>query len=113
MNLSDYQQGDVVLVDFPFPDASGAKTRPAVVMGTEIGHQDVIVVAITSQPPSSPRETDYFLEDWLSEGLDKPSWIRSRVYTIHRNLILQRIGRLTDSDLKGVKRCLCRALGLP
>ncbi|MEM2126470.1 MAG: type II toxin-antitoxin system PemK/MazF family toxin [Candidatus Methanosuratincola sp.] len=112
MNTSNYQQGDVVLVDFPFPDASGSKIRPAVIMSTEIGHHDVIVVAITSQRPSSRCETDYFLEDWISEGLNEPSWIRSRVSTIHRSLILQRIGRLTDKDLKGVKRCLSRALGL-
>ncbi|MEJ5251549.1 MAG: type II toxin-antitoxin system PemK/MazF family toxin [Chthonomonadetes bacterium] len=110
-----YEQGDIVLVDFPYSDASGSKQRPAIVLSTDEYHknsEDVILVAITSKEPKTFRSTDYFLQDWLSEGLDKPSWVRSTLITAHRSRIVQKIGRLTERDLQGVKQCIRRACGL-
>lgn len=49
-----YQRGEVVLVQFPFSGPTGKKDRPAVVVSTDIYHDDwdeLLVAAITSRPP--------------------------------------------------------------
>ena len=46
-----YQQGDIVVVDFPFTDISQTKKRPALVLSNHIINQtgDYLLVMITSQ----------------------------------------------------------------
>jgi|YNPBryulayer2012_1023412.scaffolds.fasta_scaffold20833_3 mRNA interferase MazF len=110
-----YRQGDIVYVDFPYSEGGTSKSRPVVIVSTDdyhSGRDDYIVVAITSRPPSSPRVTDYELQDWLSEGLNRPSWVRSKLYTVNRARFERKVGALTERDLQGVKRCLAKALGL-
>ena len=91
-----HQRGDVASVLFPFSDASGDKDRPAVVLSTTAYHDEwdeLLVVAITSVPPKKTRTTDYLLQDWQLAGLRQPSWVRSRVATVHRKLIYNRLGQ--------------------
>ena len=48
-----YRRGDIVLVPFPFTDLSSTKKRPALVVSPDKFNehaQDVVLVAITSQP---------------------------------------------------------------
>ncbi len=111
---ASFTQGDVVLVEFPYSDRSGSKLRPAIVISTDAyhaGRDDVIVVAVTSKKPPVPRPTDYQLQDWLVEGLDKESWVRAQVATVNKTSI-QRIGALTERDLREIKSCLRKAFGL-
>jgi len=110
-----YRRGDVVLIQFPFSDASGQKERPAVVISTDIYHNDwdeLLVVALTSIPPKTQRPTDHQLQDWQVAGLQHPSWTRSHLATVHRKLIIRKLGRLTPRDLQAVEVCLRIALGL-
>ncbi len=46
-----YQQGDIVVVDFPFTDVSQTKKRPALVLSNQTINQtgDYLLVMITSQ----------------------------------------------------------------
>ena len=51
-----YRRGDIVLVPFPFTDLSFTKKRPALVVSPDKFNehaQDVVLVAITSQPSDS------------------------------------------------------------
>ena len=51
-----YRRGDIVLVPFPFTDLSSTKKRPALVVSPDKFNehaQDVVLVAITSQPSDS------------------------------------------------------------
>ena len=51
-----YRRGDIVLVPFPFTDLSSTKKRPALVVSPDRFNahaQDVVLVAITSQPADS------------------------------------------------------------
>lgn len=110
-----FQQGDIVIVDFPFSEGDSVKTRPAVVASTDeyhSGRADIIIIAVTFQAPLKPRSTDYELQHWLAEGLDKPSWVRGKLYTVHQARVRGTIGKLGKRDFNGVKRCLSRAFGL-
>lgn len=50
-----YQQGDIVIVPFPFTNLSGTKVRPAIVVSNSTVHPtgDVIIAQITGQNISS------------------------------------------------------------
>ncbi len=109
-----YKRGDVVLVCFPFSDASGQKERPAIVLSADTYHEEwneILVVAITSRPPRTLRPTDYALQDWQSAGLSQPSWVRSHLATVHFQLITRKLGTLPLRDLRGVERAIRIALG--
>ena len=109
-----YRRGDVVRIRFPYSDVAGRKERPAVVLATDEYHDEwdeLLVVAITSQPPRRLRPTDCPLQDWQVEGLQQPSWVRSHLATVHRQLVLDRIGSLTARDLAAVEDRLRRATG--
>lgn len=46
-----YNQGDIILVPFPFTDLSGSKPRPAIIISNSEVHQsnDVIIAQLTTQ----------------------------------------------------------------
>src|SRR5262245_400480 len=110
-----FQRGDVVAVSFPFSDASGAKTRPTIVLSTPVYHDDwdeLLLVAVTTRQPRKTRPSDCALRDWKHAGLTQPSWVRCHLATSHYARIQQRLGRLSDRDLAAVDQCLRSALGL-
>jgi mRNA interferase MazF len=93
---STYQPGDVIVIAFPFPDASGSKLRPALVL-LDTGDADVVVAPITSRPHSSPHEV--VLAHWRAAGLNVPSTVRlHKVATVERSLIHRRLGYLHRND---------------
>jgi mRNA interferase MazF len=110
-----YQRGDVVLIQFPFSGLAGQKDRPAIVMSVDIYHHrwdELLVVAITSKPPRTMRPTDCPVQDWQAAGLQQPSWVRSHLATVHRQLVIRMLGNLTTSDMQAVEAGLRVALGL-
>ena len=73
--------GDVVVG--AFPGAHITKTRPAVVLTTELYHQyrpDVVVGLITTQAPMPSTPTDCVLLDWKQAAL-------------HSGVLLQAVSR--------------------
>ena len=105
--------GTVVLVPFPFTDLSGSKQRPAVVVSPEgFRAEDVVVCAVTSQVPARLSEWEVPLSagDLEERRLPKPSVILvGKLFTIHRELIRGRFGRLRREKHADVLRRL-RAL---
>ena len=50
--MTGFNRGDVVLVNFIFPDESGVNRRPGLIISTvayHVGRDEAIVVAITSR----------------------------------------------------------------
>mgnify|MGYP001603219410 CR=1 FL=1 len=98
--MTSYDQGDVVLIPFPFTDLSTFKQRPALVIsGSEFNRrrQDIVVAAITSQVPASLPVTDYRLEgaDLKTGGLPKASIVKlGKIVTLDQRLIRKRLGTL-------------------
>lgn len=90
--------GDVVKA--LFLGATGAKTRPSVVVSTDLYHSthaDVIVAELTTQLHKAVTPTDYVLQDWAAAGLHYPSAFRLYLNT-RQDADLDYLGHLSDRD---------------
>ncbi len=119
--MTDYKQGDVILVLFK-PDNSnpengepenGAKKRPALVLSSMAHNQttgELVIAQITSRAPSQPRSGDCRIEQWQAANLPGPALVRCRLATIRSSWVVRKMGEMADPDLIGVKQALSQAL---
>lgn len=110
-----FRRGDIVLVPFPFTDLSTAKTRPAVVVSSDLYHQvrpDLLLAYVSSQVAQAHQDLDYLIVDWTLAGLPKPSFIRPKIAALEPALIAHRVGQLSTRDLVEVDRRIRRAMAL-
>jgi mRNA interferase MazF len=110
-----FQRGDVVLIPFPYTDLSAFKTRPAVVVSSDIYHaarSELLLAYVSSQVSQANPTIDHVLADWANAGLLKPSFVRPKVAAVELALVVHRVGVLSARDLSEVDRCLRRAMAL-
>ncbi len=88
---------DVVLVRYPFSDASSAKVRPAVVVSAPHPSRDLFVVPLTSRT-SGLLSGEFILTDWAGAGLNVPSAVKRGLFTIEERLVIKRIGSMAAAD---------------
>lgn len=100
-------RGDVVLLDFPFSDASGSKVRPAIVVQSNSLNRrltSTVVVLVTKTTHRARSEATQFSIEVDSPagraaGLRFDSAVAcTSLYTVHQDFVTYRIGRL-PSDL--------------
>lgn len=95
--MGKYVKGDVLLASVALDDRTPAKTRPAVVIETEV--QDRIrVCPVSSKQPSDSSSIPISIDEFSSGGLDlfQESYVMtSRVLTIHLREVIGKKGRLT------------------
>jgi mRNA interferase MazF len=108
-------RGDVVLVDFPFSDASASRRRPALVVQSDsVVSVNTIIVPITSNIARSA--TTRLVIDPAIEagsGLKMVSAIICEgLFSLHRSLVVRRIGALSAAAMVKVDDGLKAALGL-
>lgn len=109
--MSNYSRGEVVLVRYPFSDLSGSKIRPAVIINAPHTSKDVFILPLTSKTKSL-LTGEFALKDWSKAGLNIETAVKRGIYTVHQNLVAQRVGKLSDSDLKELDDALRLWLGL-
>lgn len=105
--------GDIVLVPFPFTDQSTTKKRPAIIVSSQVYNRerpDVIIMAVTSQARPE-NNLDVPVIDWQAAGLLKPSVVKPVIATIEKTLIVRRLGRLGEKDIKALQEGLKTVLG--
>jgi mRNA interferase MazF len=111
--MTNYKQGDVLLVPFPFTDQGGTKQRPAVVLsGTAYNqnHPDIILAPITSQITGARDEI--ILNDWKIAGLLKPSALKPILSSFEKVLIKRKLGKLSPADVAQVRALFTRIFEL-
>ncbi|MBI4282639.1 MAG: type II toxin-antitoxin system PemK/MazF family toxin [Chloroflexi bacterium] len=110
----DYKRGDIVLVRFVFPDQSGVKRRPALIVSSETYHQgrhEVVLAAVTSNVRRIlPGDT--VLQDWQGAGLISPSVVTGILRTVTGAALARRLGRLLAQDSASVEANLRLSLAL-
>ena len=109
--------GDVLLVNFPFTDASGSKLRPVLVVSIDAFNQgeDLVLVPISSVPdPGNPhvfsvQKTDPF---FAGTGLRASSCVKwTKPFTISRRVVSRRLGALPSQQLSDVQAKLRSLFG--
>lgn len=109
-------RGDVLIVDYPYSDASQVKRRPALVVQADaVQSANTIVAPITSNIARGTPER--FVVDPQAEpasGLRMVSAVAcDGLMAVHASLIHKKIGSLSRAAMQKVDACLKAALGLP
>lgn len=112
--MTEYSRGDVVLVGFIFPDETGVKRRPAVIVSSDAYHQsrqETIIAAITSRT-DRVLVGDHLITDWREAGLLFPSVATGIIRTIKQGMIARRLGAMSQADMQAIDGKLRTVLGL-
>jgi mRNA interferase MazF len=104
------KKGDIVLIPFPFTDLRGAKNRPAVVLfSTKL---DITICFITSEKKWM-EEYDILLIPSVINGLKTESVIRiGKIATVDIELVLGKLGELSESQVEHLNENLKKIIGL-
>lgn len=99
------KKGDIVLVNFPFDTFKRSKKRPAIVIWAKEDLQAFTLIMITSKELNTQRKGEFIIfpnhPEFFSTGLKVASKIRAyRMATLHRSLILGKLGNLGKRLLK-------------
>lgn len=109
-----FEQGDVVLLVFPFSDLSGSKRRPVMVLsnaGYNRNGMDFLVCALTAHLEHAAHSVLIDSADLAEGRLPRPSRIRAdKLFAAHQKLVRSRIGRLKPSVVEQVKKELASIL---
>jgi len=96
------EQGDIILVKFPFSNQAQYKIRPALIISNNKLNKkaDIWACPITSKKLSE----DIAIKDSLTEGkLNKESYAKTTVITtLEKDLILKKIGKTNNQKTKQI-----------
>ncbi len=109
--MPNYSRNDILLVRYPFSDLSAAKVRPAVVVSALHPSEDSFIVPLTSRLHNL-LQGEFALQDWKEAGLNVPTAIKRGIYTIHPDLVIKLVGRLSARDAEALQNSLRGWLGL-
>jgi mRNA interferase MazF len=102
-----FEQFDVVVVPFPFTDRQSEKRRPAVVISLSGSiHSDRSVLAMVTSSRSEHWPLDVELRDFESAGLGVACSMRLKLFTLDHDLIVRKLGTLSDHDVRQAKKAL-------
>lgn len=104
--------GEILLLNYPFTDASGSKLRPALVVSAARFNsgEDIVVVPISSQPQRDLTHAFPIADTatWFrSTGLRRSSFIKwTKPFTISKRLAARRLGALPAEILTRIHQNL-------
>ena len=100
---------DIVVVPFPFTDRTTSKRRPALVLSDAQAFNlqtGQAVMAMVTSAKNSDWPLDINIDDLDSAGLPAPSIIRMKLFTLDKQLIIRKAGKLAEIDQKNVMKAL-------
>jgi mRNA interferase MazF len=101
--MARYQQGDIVVVNFPFTDVSQAKRRPALVISNDLVNQtgDYLLAQITSQVKTDGLSLSITTSDYTFKPLQLTSFVRiHKVFLLNEALIIRKETSVSSSFLQ-------------
>ncbi len=118
--MTNYNRGDIVLVQFPMPDLKKFKPRPALIIQNDKNNEklsNTILLQITSNISNKDLSTQYYInidsEEGKLSGLLTNSVIKAEViFTLPQNSIYKKIGSLSENSIKEIDRCIKYSLSL-
>ena len=113
--MTTWRRGDIVLVPITFPDGSGVKLRPALIVSSDHDNAvslDVLSGSITSNLAGRHHPGKHLVGDWRGAGLLLPSLMQTNIATIEGTRIRRRLGTLAAADLATFAQARRQALDL-
>ncbi len=109
-----YEPFSIVLVPFPFTDKNTTKKRPALTISTVEyqQHTSHITLLMITSAKNSAWYNDHAIRFLEEAGLNTPSMIRQKIFTLDSQLILKKIGALSSKDKKEVLKQISNHLYL-
>jgi len=93
-----YEQGEIILIPFPYSDLTRAKRRPALIISNENVNftDDRICCLITT---NSDKQDILITKDSFESGmLPFKSFVRPhRIFTIHKDIILKKLCKIKSN----------------
>jgi mRNA interferase MazF len=98
--MTNYKQGDIVFIDFPFDDATAAKPRPAIIVGNAPSKFNSYIFAKITSNPDSDKHSFWLSATDLSVNMRVVSQVRTNdIHTIHQRFILKKLSTLNQDVL--------------
>src|SRR5205085_980021 len=99
-------QGDIVLIPVPFTDLSSQKRCPVIVVSNDTYNQsglDVVVVAMTSNPASSPLAFQISSADLIAGALNRPGMVRpDKIYMLAKSIVVKTFGQVSQKVVERI-----------
>jgi len=93
-----FNQGDIVIVPFPFSDLKSSKMRPVLILSKTKNNKnfdDILVCGITANLRNSPYSILIENKDLESGNIPVKSKIKiDKLFTIEKKLAIKKLGRL-------------------
>lgn len=111
--------GNIVLIRFPQADLQAGKLRPALIVAIAPGrHADLLLALISSRMHQAIPQFDEIVDpdddDYANTGLKTRSVIRlGRLASVEASVVSARLGNVSTSRLRRVRRRLADWLSLP
>jgi len=115
-NSSSFEQGNIIVANILYSQQVGFKRRPVLVISNSKYNQqseDLIVLSVSSTPAKAKYDVKLTNKD-LDEGELR---VESKILTdfpttIEKNLISQKLGKISNQKLKEVKQKMRQLYGL-
>jgi mRNA interferase MazF len=113
--MAKFSRGDIVILPFPFSDATGAKLRPSLVLAELpfLGGMDYLVCMISSNKTSDPHSLEILPSDLTKGRLAVQSYLRPLyLFGTEGNVIVRRIGVVNPALLSRVVKAIVSVVDL-
>ena len=107
--MARFKRGDIVVLPFPFSDASSAKPRPCLVVAElpYLGGTDYLVCMISTQDTSDPQSIELKPSDVVLGKLDAQSYLRPLyLFAASGDVVDRRIGVMHQNVFKQVLQAI-------
>jgi len=103
-----FEQGEILIVPFPFSDLSSVRYRPVLILSSNsdnIFSDDIITCGITSNLKDSKHSVLIDTSSLKEGNIPITSRIKiDKLFTIEKNLIKKKIGRINKETFEKVKK---------
>lgn len=104
-----YEQGEIIVVPFPFSDLKGIRQRPVLVLSKEIDSDDIITCGITSNIRNIKHSVLIDNENLEKGSIPTQSRIKvDKLFTLDKKIIKKKIAKLNKITLENVKKEFCK-----
>ena len=108
MSGTMYEQGEILIVPFPFSNLSSVKQRPVLVLSkNEYNNKtdDIITCGITSNLKDIENSVLIENKNLVNGQIPTPSRIKvDKLFTIEKSIIKRKFGRVNNDILERVKK---------